>query len=53
MLLLLIAHPAEDPVVQWIGHTLSNHPLQDACEALEWDCRLESCRGRLLRHALL
>ena len=24
---LLIAHPAEDPVVQWIGHTLSKHPL--------------------------
>ena len=27
--------------------TLSNHPLQDACEALEWDCRLKSCRGQV------
>ena len=40
-------HPLQRTLQPMDGARSFQTPLQDACEALEWDCRLESCRDQL------
>ena len=40
-------HPLQRTLQPMDGARSFQTPLQDACEALEWDCRFKSCRGQV------